>query len=105
MSDTATADGLNPCYKPTRLTIWQRMGFGTCSASRFDHLDDDPDWAPGHFIVRAVGRLTWKERFMVLVSGNIMMETSVKTDVPIARSQSAGAFSILPPGKRALEIL
>jgi hypothetical protein len=42
---------------------------------------------------------------MVFVSGNFMMETAVKTDAPIARSQSAGAFSVLPPGNNISEWL
>jgi hypothetical protein len=79
-------------------TIWQRLGFGTCQAPRPDEEEDAPGWAPSWFIVETRADLDWKDRLRVLVTGRLMIQSAIKTDVTISRSRATTAISILPPG-------
>lgn len=82
-----------------RPTIWQRLGFGTAHAPRPDEDELLEGFAPSWFIVGCYARLSWRARLRVLVSGNLMVETAVKTDVTVSRSLARSAISVLPPGR------
>ncbi|MDE2469422.1 MAG: hypothetical protein KGL35_11915 [Bradyrhizobium sp.] len=87
--------GYCAAYKPT---IWQRLGFGTCRAPRPDVEDEASEWAPAWHIVAVRIHLDWKDRIRTLISGNLMVESCLQTDVPIGRSKAATEIGILPPG-------
>lgn len=75
-------------------TIWNRLGFCTPHAR---HVDDIPDYAPGELITEATVTIDWWDRLRILVSGRAMVQTAIKTDVPVARSFAVSAFAVLPP--------
>ena len=81
---------------PPKRTLWDLLGFGTCSASRPE--GDDDTWAPGWFTVQTFSHLGFAARLRVLVSGNLMTESAIKTDVVINKARTASAMSVLPPG-------
>lgn len=85
------------CAEP-KFSVWRFLGFGTAHAPRPEDLDEHPDWAPAWFIVTTRAHLDWRDRLRVLVSGNVHIDQAVKTDVPIGRSLSTSAVSVLPPG-------
>jgi len=86
-------------YVPFKRTIWHRLGYGSRRASRFDDLDDSPEWAPGHVVTEVRAYLDWRDRLRLLVSGRLMVEVTMKTDAPVMRSLSSSAIGVMPPRK------
>jgi hypothetical protein len=94
-----------PVYRPTafyalpsrRDRFWSWLGFGECRAPRPEQDEQAPGFAPSWFIVGTRASLDWKDRIRLLISGKLMVEQAIKTDVPIARSRSTSAISVLPP--------
>jgi hypothetical protein len=83
-------------YRPS---IWNRLGFCSCSAPCPDADEFAEGWAPSWLMVETRVHLGWKDRLRVLISGNLMTDCAVKTDVPIARSRATSVVSVLPPGR------
>jgi hypothetical protein len=81
-------------FKPT---IWHRLGFGECSAPRPDSEETLEGYAPSWFIVGTRIHLGWQDRLRMLITGNLMVECAVKTDVAISKSKASSAVSVLPP--------
>lgn len=77
--------------------LWCWFGFGEARAERPDEDELSEGWAPSWFIIGTKARLDWKDRIRVLISGKVMIEQAVKTDVIIGRSRSTSAFSVLRP--------
>ena len=85
-------------YSVHRPTAWERLGFGECHAPRPDIPEDDPEFAASVLIVTTRVHLDWKNRLRMLISGDLMVDHAIKTDVPVGRSQATSAISVLPPG-------
>jgi hypothetical protein len=98
MSDTTDLRP-NAFYAPYKRTIWDRLGFGHRTPARQDPDEFAPGWAPSWFIVNTRAHLDWKDRFRVMISGNLIVECAVKTDVTIQRSEAVSGIGILPPGR------
>jgi hypothetical protein len=87
--------------EPLSSRLWCWLGYGWARAPRPDEDELIEGWAPGWFIVETRAHLDWKDRLRILVSGNLMVQQAIKTDVPIARSRSTSDIKILRPGRRA----
>lgn len=87
-------DSVNACqaYKPT---IWNRLGFGTCSARIED--EDHPDLAKAYISSDTYAHFDWKDRLRILVSGKVMVSLATKTSVMVEKAISASKVSVLPP--------
>jgi hypothetical protein len=95
---TNTAEDGHAYYVRFKPTIWYRLGFRARSPERPDIDELVPEWAPSLFVVEAKAHLDWKDRIRILVSGNIVIESVIKTDVAIGRSEATSGVGILPPG-------
>ena len=84
-------------YSVHKPTLWERLGFRECYAPRPPEMEEAPGWSESWFIVVTRVHLDWKDRLRLLISGNLMIDHAIKTDVPIARSQATSAISVLPP--------
>lgn len=93
----AVAQGFCEEFKPT---IWQRLGFGECRAPRPDDEEHLEGYAPSWFMVVTRAHLDWKDRLRLLVTGNLMVECALKTDVAIGKSKASTAVSILRPCRK-----
>ena len=96
-ADQSEPDAQNAFYCVHKPTLWERMGFGTCRAPRPSEMEEAEGWAESWFIVVTRAHLDWKDRLRLLISGNLMIDHAIKTDVPIGRSQATSAISVLPP--------
>lgn len=76
-------------------TIWDRMGFGTCSARMED--EDHPDLAEAYISTDVYSRFDWKDRLRILFSGKVMVSLATKTSVIVEKAVSASKVSVLPP--------
>ncbi len=87
----------------TRWHLWRLLGFGRCVGGWPE--DDLPGmvFANGHLDISTVLVLGWRHRLRVLVSGKIMLEQAVKTDVLPKRSKVRSVWSVLPPGGTMVE--
>jgi hypothetical protein len=81
-------------FKPT---IWHRLGFGEVSAPRPEEDETIEGYAPSWFIVGTRVHLDWRDRLRVLITGNLMVESAVKTDAVINKSYATSAVGVLPP--------
>ena len=89
-------------YEVSRPTLHQRverfLGFGTCSSPRFEDVSDhDPKWAAGYLESEVTIFLDWKDRLRLIVSGKLMVSTSIKTSAFVERSMAKSNISVLPP--------
>lgn len=96
-----TTDSLISCSEhrlTRRARFWGWLGFGACFVPDFhDISDDDSEFAPGCMDIETIAVLDWGDRIRALVSGKIMVNTSVKMDLPIIRSLARSRVSVLPP--------
>jgi hypothetical protein len=92
-------------YATSRPTIWQRLGFGECSAPRPEEEEHLEGFAASWLMTDTRIRLDWKDRLRVLLSGNLMVSCATKTDHPVGKCFSRSAVSVMAPGaiKRAEE--
>ena len=79
-----------------RPTIWQRLGFGACAVPNMDDLEDS-GLAPAHLSTNTTAVFDWRDRLRILVSGKVMVETAVKTDVIVKVMICRSSVSVLPP--------
>ena len=89
-------DAINT-YEAKPRTLWQRLGFGTCSTPDMDDLEDVEGFAPAYLESVNISVLDWRDRLRVLVSGKVMVVIAAKTDVVVRRAMSRGKISVLPP--------
>jgi hypothetical protein len=80
--------------------VWRRLGFRPASLQLPDDGASYPEgfWAPGWFHLDTRCHLDWRDRLRVLIGGRLMLHCAVRTDAPIARSETYSAVGILPPG-------
>jgi hypothetical protein len=79
-----------PWYK----RIWSILGFGHAHAEMHD---DHPDFAPGALITDTFTYLDWGDRFRVLISGKINIESRTQTDVAVKYARTNTNVRVLPP--------
>ena len=98
MSGTSTPIGY---YAPEPFwgRVWRKLGFRWGHVPYRDDSEED-GWAPGAFIVGTNIHLDLVDRIRVLISGDIHVETRIKTDVSIGRSNAISNVGILPPWKK-----
>lgn len=76
-------------------SLWRQLGFGTCHAS-FDE-DEHSEMAEACLTAGAYCYIDWKDRLRLLVSGKLMVDIAIKTDVIVRKSIAKSNISILPP--------
>lgn len=77
--------------------FWRALGFGRAHVPRPDGEPQD-GFAEGYMITGTLTRLGWADRIRALVSGRVMVETAMRTDVVVTKVESVSAFRVLPPG-------
>jgi hypothetical protein len=82
------------CMMPVKRTIWNRLGFGECHARAPDEI---PGYCESALTVGTLCVLDWKDHIRAFVSGKIMVNVAVKTDVIVTKSQGFSTMSVLPP--------
>lgn len=88
------------CYvaidAPTLLErLWRRLFPG-----RYREIPEDLEgFAPSYMMTDVRIRLDWADRLRVLVSGNLRVETTTKTDVIVSKMDSQSVVCVLPPGR------
>ena len=91
--------GYYQAWRPWHERLWQRLGFGWCSAG-----DPWPEVEHGfskrRLTVNTHVHLCWPDRLRLLLSGRLLVAVVVRTDVPVARSQAASKTSVLPPSRK-----
>lgn len=85
---------VNCCSLPPRKTFWQRLGFGFAHALRHPMPEGVYD---GRIVSDVFCVLDWRDRIRALVSGKLNVEVVVFTDVPVAKTISRSAISVLAP--------
>jgi hypothetical protein len=86
---------------PLMLRFWQRLGFGDVVFPDFAP-GEPPGFAEEKHIIGVTIRLTPASRIRALVSGRMIIRTSIKTFPVVERSVARTNVSILPPGTKIL---
>lgn len=73
--------------------FWRVFGFGHAMA----RWDDVEGWAPGYIISDTYIKISWRDRFRILVSGKAMLALAIQTSCIVPLARSCSAFSVLPP--------
>jgi len=87
------------CYAaidaPTLLErLWRRL-----FPARYREIPEDLEgFAPSYMITEVRIHLGWVDRLRILVSGNLRVETTTKTDVIITKMASQSTVTVLAPG-------
>lgn len=85
--------------KPTlkqRFLRW--LGFRSPDIPAMDDLDADPNMAAGCITVHVHLKLTMRDRFLVLLGGNIADRLYIKTSVPVEKAVTRGCWSVIDGG-------
>lgn len=83
---------------PLKMRFYHWLGFSNRRAAQ----PTTPEFTNGFhrdwFTVATVTMFTWRERFLILISGRVLYHHALKTDKKISKSNSTTAISVLPPG-------
>lgn len=75
--------------------IWSALGFGACSSP--DPWPEQMDgFVPSYLGVTTIMVFGLTDRLRILLSGKVMAQVSIKTDVLVMRSLTATSVSVLP---------
>lgn len=86
---------------PVMLRFWQKLGFGDVVFPEFAP-DEMPDFAEDVHIIAVTIRLTPLSRIRTLLSGKLIVRTSIKTFPVVERSVARTNVGCLPPGTQIL---
>lgn len=88
---------LEGCSRDTRSLIdrlWSRLGFGHAHVER---PADVEGFCGGYCMADVFSHLDWRDRLRVLVSGKVMVQTAMQTDVGVRKMRSVSTLKVLPP--------
>lgn len=83
---------------PFKLRFYHWLGFRNKRAAQPDTPEFTDGFSKEWFEIATVTMFTWRERFLILISGRVLFHHSLKTDKRITKSNSTTAISVLPPG-------
>ena len=96
MKDQPAHDAFYLVHRPT---IWERLGFGACLAPRPDADEHAEGFEPSWIVCTTHVHLDWRDRLRVLVSGHLMVDLALKTDVPVKRHSASSVMGVMPPSE------
>lgn len=86
---------------PLMLRFWQKLGFGDVIFPEFKP-GEFPDFADATHIIAVTVHLTPLSRVRALMSGKLIVRTSIKTFPVVERSVARTNVGCLPPGTKIL---
>jgi hypothetical protein len=95
----ALAQSIGLTYRaPLREKIARKVGFSYPPFPNMDDLDKDARFTAGYLVINCHLKLTFWDRVLVLLGGNIAVRNFVKTDVRVGMSTTRGGWSVLEGG-------
>lgn len=84
-------------YKPTlAMRLFRALGFRYPDRDRMEDFEDDKRFAQSYLFQEIVLCLDWKDRLRVLLTGQVMVAISTKTDKPVECAVGRSKVGILP---------
>ena len=103
IGDTDVEEIINTC-EVNRIGFWSQIarlfGYGDCLQPDFENDPFAEGYAEASLQTVVFVHLDFKDRLRLLLTGNMVVRTSTKTDQIIMRSYSKSKTSILPIGYR-----
>jgi hypothetical protein len=84
-------------YLKEKPTIWQRLGFGTCTV---EPPAPAAGFADGHITTQVFVKFGLADRIRVLLSGKIMVSAATATNVFVHTAVSTSKVSVLSPAHK-----
>jgi hypothetical protein len=86
-------------YSACKPTIWNRLGFREAFLHRPEEDEYEEGYAHSWFTTETYAHFCFVDRLRILLSGNIHVHCSIKTDAAIHRSRAISAVAVMAPGK------